>query len=65
MGRANSIFFLANAFSRIIFLSIFSLPFFHHSGHVIYSFMILTVFMLLTALILLFFFSQIVQEKKS
>ncbi len=65
MGRANSIFFLANAFSRIIFLSIFSLPFFHHSGHVIYSFMILTVFMLLTALVLLFFFSQIIQEKKS
>ena len=65
MGRANSIFFLTNAFSRIIFLSIFSLPFFHQDGQVIYSFMILTVFMLLTALILLFFFSRIIQENNS
>jgi len=64
MGRANSIFFLTNVLARIVFLSLFSLPFFHHSGHVIYSFLILSVFMLLSAGILMFFYSKIILEKE-
>ncbi|MCH2023193.1 MAG: MFS transporter [Saprospiraceae bacterium] len=64
MGRANSIFFLSNALSRIVFLCIFSLAFFHHSGNVIYSFMILSVFMFITVVVLMIYYSEIALNKK-
>lgn len=64
MGRANSIFFLTNAFSRIVLLSLFSLTFFHHSGNVIYTFLILSLFMFVSGLILLFFYSEIILNKE-
>ena len=59
MGRANSIFFLANVLSRIFFLSLFSLAFFHENGNVIYSFLILSGFMFVTASIMSYFYQPI------
>ncbi len=52
-GRASSIFFLTNISFRILFLGIFSLAFFHEGNNVIYTFAILSVFLFLTALILI------------
>lgn len=63
MGRANSIFFVSNALARVLFLLLFSIPFFHHSGHVIYSFAILTIFMAICASILMFFYQKITLDK--
>lgn len=59
MGRANSIFFLINVITRIFFLSLISMSFFHHSGNVIYAFIVLGVFLLLSVLGLVVFYSQI------
>jgi len=59
IGRAGSIFFVTNALARVFFLALFSLPFFHHSGHVIYAFMILTGFMLVCMMILIYFYNQL------
>ncbi len=52
-GRANSVFFIANVAFRILFISIFYLAFFHESNHVIYAFAILSVFLLLSAAVLI------------
>lgn len=59
MGRANSIFFLINVITRIIFLSLISQSFFHHSGNVIYAFLILAAFLMLSVLGLVVFYSKI------
>ncbi len=59
MGRANSIFFVSNALARVFFLALFSLPFFHHSGNVIYTFAILTLFMAICAGVLMLFYKKI------
>lgn len=48
-GRANSIFTVTNIMFRIFFLAIFSLPFFQASNHVIYAFVILSLFLLVAA----------------
>lgn len=64
MGRANSIFFVSNTLGRILFLALFSLPFFHQDGQVIYAFAILTIFMAICASILLFFYSKIALNKE-
>lgn len=63
MGRANSIFFVSNALARVLFLALFSIPFFHHSGHVIYTFAILTIFMAICASVLMFFYQKIALDK--
>ncbi len=64
VGRASSIFFLTNVLTRIVFLSLFSIAFFHHSGHVIYAFLILSIFMLLSAMLLMFFYSKIIIKRE-
>ncbi len=43
-GRVNSIFNLCNILCRILFLSLFALPFFHVSDHIVYPFLILSIF---------------------
>ncbi|CAA6820974.1 MAG: Major facilitator superfamily permease [uncultured Aureispira sp.] len=58
MGRVNSIFFLSNIMARIIFLTLFSLTFFHHSGNVIYAFLTLSIFIFVCLLILMFFYTK-------
>lgn len=59
MGRANSIFFLINVITRIIFLFLISMSFFHHSGNVIYAFLILAAFLMLSVLGFMVFYSKI------
>lgn len=64
MGRTNSIFFLTNVLFRITFLTLFSLAFFHQSGNVIYTFLILSVFMLLSVAILVLFYSKFILKEE-
>jgi MFS family permease len=64
MGRVNSIFFLSNVMARIIFLTLFSFTFFHHSGNVIYTFLILSIFIFVCLLILMFFYTKITLNKE-
>ena len=64
MGRVNSIFFLSNVMARIIFLTLFSFAFFHHSGNVIYTFLILSIFIFVCLLILMFFYTKITLKKE-
>jgi len=52
-GRANSIFFIANVLFRILFTMLFYLSFFHKSNNIIYALGILSVFLLLSATVLL------------
>lgn len=64
IGRVNSIFFLTNVLARIVFLVLFSLAFFHHSGHVVCAFFILSIFIFSCMGILIFFYSKIVLDKE-
>ncbi len=59
-GRAGSIFFISNILFRIFFLSIFSLAFFHLDNNIIYAFSILSVFLLLSALVLIRYYKKFV-----
>lgn len=52
-GRTGSIFFLTNIFFRIIFLSLFALPFFTTGDNVIYGMYIFSGFLLLSGLVLI------------
>jgi len=54
-GRTGSIFFLSNIFFRIIFLSLFSLPFFTTGDNVIYGMLIFGVFLLIATFVLIFY----------
>jgi len=54
-GRIGSIFFLSNIFFRIIFLSLFSIPFFTTGDNVIYGMLIFGVFLLISTFILIFY----------
>jgi len=54
-GRTGSIFFLSNIFFRIIFLSLFSLPFFTTGDNVIYGMLIFGIFLLMATFVLVFF----------
>ncbi len=62
-GRANSIFILTNIAFRILFLSIFAMAFFHESNHIIYSFLVLAVFLLLTVFVLVKNYSKMILLK--
>lgn len=62
-GRASSIFFLTNVCFRILFLSIFALPFFHQANQVIYSFVILSVFLFISGGILVYFYPSFLKKK--
>ncbi len=52
-GRATSIFTLINIFFRILFLSLFSLPFFYRENHVVFSFFIVSMFLFVSNLVLI------------
>ena len=51
-GRTGSIFFLTNIFFRIIFLSLFSLPFFTSGENIVYGMYIFSFFLFLSGLVL-------------
>lgn len=65
IGRCNSIFFVCNTISRLFFLSLFGLAFFHEEGNVIFTFAILIVFMLLCSIYLWVRQKQIMKLTKS
>ena len=52
-GRATSIFTLINIFFRILLLSLFSLTFFHEENHVVFSFFIVALFLMLSNAVLI------------
>jgi len=52
-GRAASIFNICNIMVRIILLLIFTLPFFKADDHVIYGFLILSILMLISTIVLI------------
>ncbi len=54
-GRANSIFFLSHIFFRVLFLLSFSLPFFLTSNNIIFAFVIFTLFLIASAIVLYLF----------
>ncbi len=45
-GRANGIFNMINVLMRIIFMLIFAIPFFADSNHVIYTFVVMSLFLI-------------------
>ncbi len=53
MGRVNSIFNMANVFTRSIFIFLFSLPFFTFGNNVIWAFFIMSLFLGVSALALI------------
>ncbi len=57
-GRVNSIFIVFNITLRILFLSLFALPFFIRDNHVIYSLGILGVFLVVSGLILIRYYRK-------
>ncbi len=59
-GRANSIFGVSNTILRIIFLTIFTLPFFHEAKGIAYTFLVLNIFLLLSVLMLMFIRKKVV-----
>lgn len=61
-GRASSIFFLSNISFRIIFTALFALSFFQEGNHVRYTFAILSIFLFLSALVLIKYYRQIVNH---
>ena len=52
-GRAGSVFFLFNILMRVMLLGIFTLPFFHLSNNIIYAFLLLSVILFITTLLLI------------
>ena len=57
-GRANSIFTLTNILLRVLFLALFSLPFFLRENNVIYANLILSGFLLLAAAVLMRYYRK-------
>ena len=63
-GRANSIFFLGNIAARLFFIAIFAFPFFQKENHVIYTFVILGMFLVISALVLVRYAPQIEKNRR-
>lgn len=59
MGRVNSIFNMANVFTRTLFIFLFSLPFFTFGNHMIWAYVTMSLFLLLSASILLAYYKQL------
>ncbi|MFK8101765.1 MAG: MFS transporter [Saprospiraceae bacterium] len=61
-GRAGSIFFLSHLILRVFFLSLFSLSFFHQGSNIVYAFGIMSLFLLLTAFVLIYYYRSFVPK---
>ncbi len=59
MGRVNSIFNMSNVLTRSIFIFMFSLSFFTQGDQIVYAFMVLSAFLVLSGCILLFYRNSI------
>lgn len=53
MGRVNSIFNMSNLLMRTLFIFLFSLPFFTNSSNIVWAFFILSIFLALSAWVLM------------
>ena len=58
-GRTNSVFVLTNLLLRIGLMSIFAMSFFHTNHNIVYAFGIVSVLLLISALLLIKFYSKI------
>ncbi|WCL82690.1 MFS transporter [Saprospira sp. CCB-QB6] len=65
IGRANSIFGISNTLFRLGFLALFSLPFFHEKGQVVFSFLIFMGFLGLSVAILRAYYYPIVGKREA
>lgn len=54
MGRVNSIFNMVNLLVRTLFIFLFSIPFFNFGNNVIWTYLIMGVFLVASALVLIF-----------
>jgi len=61
-GRASSIFIVSNILFRILFLSFFALPFFQEGIRVVYPFAILSFFMFLSGLLLIYYYPTFIRS---
>lgn len=52
-GRAGSVFFLFNILMRVLLLGLFTIPFFQQTNNIIYAFLILSVILFVTTLLLI------------
>jgi MFS family permease len=62
MGRVNSIFNMLNILVRSLFIFLFSVPFFNFDNHIIWAFIIMALFLLLSALVLMFNTKQSIEK---
>ncbi len=53
MGRVNSILNMANVLTRTLFIFLFSMPFFTFGNHMIWAFLVMSLFLLLSGLVLM------------
>jgi DHA3 family macrolide efflux protein-like MFS transporter len=53
MGRVNSIFNMMNVLTRTLFIFLFSLPFFTFGNHMIWAYLVMAVFLLLSGMVLI------------
>lgn len=53
MGRVNSILNMANVLTRSLFIFLFSLPFFTFGNHMIWAFLVMALFLLVSGIVLL------------
>jgi MFS family permease len=63
IGRTGSVFMVTNILMRIGFLVLFMLPFFYHSGHIVWVMGIFGAFMVVTALVLGKYYQPMVDLK--
>lgn len=63
IGRTGSVFMVTNVLMRIGFLVLFMLPFFYHSGNIVWVMGIFGAFMLVTAAVLGRYYQQLVDLK--
>lgn len=59
MGRVNSIFNMANVLTRSLFIFLFSMPFFTFGNNVIWAYAVMSLFLLLSGLVLWFNYKKI------
>jgi len=61
IGRANSVFFMVNVLERMLLISLFTLPFFHHHENIIWANGVLAFICILAGLIIYFYKEKLAQ----
>lgn len=63
-GRAGSIFFISNIIFRVLLIGVFSLAFFHQGNNVVYAFGILSVFLVVSAVVMMLYYGKLVNPEE-